>query len=73
MVSLQINTHSSDLQCGNSPEQQNALSNGVCVCLRLQEPQWKGAEGGRTDGSGLSSAGGSGADRVLRLGPEGTH
>lgn len=43
------------------------------MCVRLQEPQWKGAEGGRTDGSGLSSAGGSGADRLLRLGSEGTH
>lgn len=39
----------------------------------LQGLQWKGTEGGRTDGSGLSSAGGTGADRVPRLGSEGTH
>lgn len=49
MVSLQINTHSSDLQCGNSPEQQNALSNGVCVSpsagtpmeRRWRWPDWR--------------------------------
>ncbi|KAL0176543.1 hypothetical protein M9458_028873, partial [Cirrhinus mrigala] len=37
------------------------------------ELQWKSAEGGRTDGPGLSSAGRTGADRVPRLGSEGTH
>lgn len=44
----------------------------VLWCL-LQEPQWKGTEGGRPDGSGLSSAGGTGPDRIPRLGSEGTH
>lgn len=55
----------------NAPEEQKVSD--VCSVRLRQERQWKGAEGDRTDSPGLSSAGGTGADRVPRLGSEGTH